>query len=156
MTKGVLRKFAKFTGKHLCQSLFFSCTPQAFNFIKKDTLAQEFSCEFCGISKNTFFTEHLRETASVCKDIWIFAFIEVTNSVKKDLHFVLERTFTGISLLWVALNVLSFLFPYTSSEMFVHCWYCWHYWKLLSISDVIIYQQRGWPLHSLGSSGRWE
>ena len=43
--KGVLRNFAKFTGKHLCQRLFF---------IKKKTLAQVFSCEFCEISKNTF------------------------------------------------------------------------------------------------------
>ena len=28
--------------------------------LKKETLAQVFSCEFCEISKNTFFTEHLR------------------------------------------------------------------------------------------------
>ena len=34
------------------------------NFIEKETLAQAFSCEFCEISKNAFFTEHLRETAS--------------------------------------------------------------------------------------------
>ena len=33
-------------------------------FIKKETLAQVFSCEFCEISKNTSFTEHLRGTAS--------------------------------------------------------------------------------------------
>ena len=26
----------------------------AFNFIKKETLAQMFSCEFCEISRNTF------------------------------------------------------------------------------------------------------
>ena len=37
----------------------------ACNFIKKETLAQVVSCEFCEISKNTFFTEHLWETASV-------------------------------------------------------------------------------------------
>ena len=36
----------------------------ACNFIKKETLAQVFSQEFCEISKNTFFTEHLRTTAS--------------------------------------------------------------------------------------------
>ena len=35
------------------------------NFIKKETLAQVFSCELCKIFKNTFFTEHLRTTASV-------------------------------------------------------------------------------------------
>ena len=34
------------------------------NFIKKETLAQVFSCEFCEIFKNTFFTEHLWTTAS--------------------------------------------------------------------------------------------
>ena len=36
--------------KRLCESC---------NFIQKDTLAQVFSCEFCKIFKNTFFTEHL-------------------------------------------------------------------------------------------------
>ena len=41
------RNFAKFTGRHLCQS--------ACNVIKKEPPAQVFSCEFCGISKNTFF-----------------------------------------------------------------------------------------------------
>ena len=30
-----------------------SCRPQFCNFIKKETLAQMFSCEFCEISKNT-------------------------------------------------------------------------------------------------------
>ena len=78
MKKDVLRNFAKSAGKHLCQSLilnkvvgvspFFNCLisfqPQACNFIKKETLAQVFSCEFCEISKNTFFTEHLCTTAS--------------------------------------------------------------------------------------------
>ena len=37
--KGLLRKFAKFTGKHLCQSLFFNKVAGP-NFIKKETLAQ--------------------------------------------------------------------------------------------------------------------
>ena len=44
--EGVLRSFAKFTGKHLYQSFFFS---------KKDTLAQVFSCEFCNISMNSLY-----------------------------------------------------------------------------------------------------
>ena len=42
--KGVLRNFTKFTGKHLCQSFVFSC-------------------EFCEISKNTFF---LQNTSGGC------------------------------------------------------------------------------------------
>ena len=40
---------------------------EACNFIKKETLAQEFSCEFCEISKNTFFAELLWTTASNTK-----------------------------------------------------------------------------------------
>ena len=44
----------------LCKKVFEAC-----NFIKKETLAQVFSCEFCEISKNTFFTEHLYTTASI-------------------------------------------------------------------------------------------
>ena len=47
--------------------------PGACNFIKKETLAQVFSCEFYEISKNTFFTEHLWATASgAYKDKRIF------------------------------------------------------------------------------------
>ena len=38
--------------------------------IKKETLAHVFSCEFCGISKNTFFTENLWTTASKFSVIW--------------------------------------------------------------------------------------
>ena len=45
--KGVLRNFRKFTGKHLCQSLFF----------KKEPLAQVFSCKFCKICKNSFMSQ---------------------------------------------------------------------------------------------------
>ena len=33
--------------------------PQACNFIKKETLAQMFSCEFCETSENIIFIEHL-------------------------------------------------------------------------------------------------
>ena len=52
--KGVLRIFAKFTGKHLCQSLF----------LNKETLAEVFSCDFCKIFSyrtplTPFLTEHL-------------------------------------------------------------------------------------------------
>ena len=47
-------------GKYLCQGLFFNkFARQACNFIKKETLVQEFSCEFCEIFKNTFLIEHL-------------------------------------------------------------------------------------------------
>ena len=49
--------------------------PELRNFIRKETLAQVFSCEFCEISKNTFFTEHLWTTAS-----------EVSQNISKKSH----------------------------------------------------------------------
>ena len=58
---GAFKKLTKFTGKHLCQSLFFNKVAdlglhiKGCNFIKK---------EFCKIFKNTIFTEQLRKTAS--------------------------------------------------------------------------------------------
>ena len=52
MKKAFLGNFAKFTGKHLCQSLL------------SEALAQVVSCGFCEISRNPFFTEHLWMTAS--------------------------------------------------------------------------------------------
>ena len=61
--KSLLKNFAKFTGKHLNQNLFFDKGLQFFK--KKKALAQVFSCEHCKISKSSSFTEHLRTTASV-------------------------------------------------------------------------------------------
>ena len=60
---GDLKKFAKFTGEQLYQSLFFNEVRISF-FIKKEALAQVFSCKFNEIFKNTFFAEHLWATAS--------------------------------------------------------------------------------------------
>ena len=54
----VVKIFARFTGKHLCQSLIFKkvagLTPQACSFIKKEALAQVFSSEFFEMFQNTF------------------------------------------------------------------------------------------------------
>ena len=53
--KVILRNFTKLTGKQLCQGLFFNKVAyKACNFIKKEALAQVFSCEFCETSRNTF------------------------------------------------------------------------------------------------------
>ena len=39
-------------------------------FYKKETLEQEFSCEYCETPNNTFFTEYLWVTASVNRPVW--------------------------------------------------------------------------------------
>ena len=70
--KGILRNFAKFTGNHLCQSLYFNkiadLRPATLD---SGTLAQVFSCEFCKIFKNNFFTEHLSTTAFLTNNCFL-------------------------------------------------------------------------------------
>ena len=50
MKKGVLRNFTEFTGKHLCQGLFFNKVAR----LKKETLAQMFSVNFMKFLRTTF------------------------------------------------------------------------------------------------------
>ena len=74
--KTSMTKPPKFYRKHLYRELEYRSTHrrclvregvmhEACNFIKKETLAQVFSREFCEICKNTFFAEHLWMTVSV-------------------------------------------------------------------------------------------
>ena len=87
--KGVLRNFAKFTGKHLRQSLFF-LQAWACNFIKKETLAQMFSSEFCKISKDTFSYRTPAVAASeqrICCGLLFTISMVVTRYLNKSGHF---------------------------------------------------------------------
>ena len=62
--KAVLKPFVKFIGKHLRQILFLNkVVGLSLQLIKKETLSQVSSCEFCEIFKNTYLIEHLRTTA---------------------------------------------------------------------------------------------
>ena len=70
--KGVLRNFAKFTGKHLCQSLF----------IKKETLAQCFHVNFAKYLRTSFLTEHLWATASIITDLLELLFFSYPFTLK--------------------------------------------------------------------------
>ena len=92
---GVLKKLSKFTGKHLCQSLFFNkatCLRPATLYKKR--LVQVFSCEFCKNFKN-FLTEHLRMPASqnICS-IKKLPWKVYQNSQEKGLSFMKFRLTT--------------------------------------------------------------
>ena len=60
----------RFTGTQILrktpvqESLFNKVAVLPATLFKKETLAQVFFCEFCQISKNTFFKEHVWVTAS--------------------------------------------------------------------------------------------
>ena len=63
--KCVPGKFAKFMENTCARASFLiELQASACNFIERETLAQVFCHEFCEISKNTFFTEHLSATVS--------------------------------------------------------------------------------------------
>ena len=92
---GVLRNFPKFTGKHLCQRLFFSC-------------------EFCKISKNNFFYRTPLVTTSVI--FYLISLGEITStwesnpprvfttanlqkgSDRSQLHYLLRGYFIELSI----------------------------------------------------------
>ena len=66
--KGVLRYFTKSSQENNCARVPFLLKLQAYkrcNFIKKETLAQVFFCEFCEICKNIFFYRTPLVAASV-------------------------------------------------------------------------------------------
>ena len=60
--KGVLRNFEKFTGKHLCQSLFFNKVAglRPATLLKKRLWHRRFPVDFAKCLTTSFLTEHLR------------------------------------------------------------------------------------------------
>ena len=58
--KSVFLEFSQNSQENTC-----ACARETL--LKKRLWHQVFSCEFCEISKNTFFSEHFRTTASVLK-----------------------------------------------------------------------------------------
>ena len=74
---GVLKIFAKFTGKHLLQSQVCQYQSQG--------LARVFSCEFYEISINNFFTEQLWATKFLRTAIFIKHFRESASGSRKLL-----------------------------------------------------------------------
>ena len=60
--KGVLRNFAKFTGKHLCQNLFFNKVAglRPATLLKNSLWHKYFSVNFPKFLRTPFLTKHLR------------------------------------------------------------------------------------------------
>ena len=66
-------------------SFFIKLQPSACNFIKKETLVQVFSCEFCEISKNTF--SYKTPLVAASESFWI-----PTQSVLRLCSFPFQKT----------------------------------------------------------------
>ena len=68
--------------KNTYATVSFLVNVQASNFIKKETLAQVFSCEFFKIFKDTLFTEHLWMTAYECLEVTLNERITCKNHLR--------------------------------------------------------------------------
>ena len=66
--KGVLRNFAKFTGKHLCQGLFLNKVAdlRPATLLKKRLWHRRFTVNFAKFLKTPFFIEHL---------LWLLSYV---------------------------------------------------------------------------------
>ena len=117
-----LENFAKKRGSRL----------QTCNFIKGETLAEVFSCEFCKISQNTFFTEHL---CWLLLDLsgntltWNISLILTPYNSHKKLSFKIHKLTKNL----FRLNIFAIYFPLKLVVFIVH---------LFSIRAVSLYQTK--------------
>ena len=103
----------------------------------KRALIQVFSCEFCGISRNTFSIEHLRETTSDIK------FIYMENAVRLVLSAVLSwppkiwffRWFFIFLFMMTGRGIIFAALPYSGN-------------KTLSLALGIKPKQQSWDPHT--------
>ena len=86
--------------ENTCARVSFLIKLQACHFIRKQTLAQVFSCEFCEFSKNTFFTEHLW---------WLL--LDWKSFIEKDLGFYVSACILLFVLSWFTIFHLLFTLP---------------------------------------------
>ena len=106
--------YAKFNLIFLCENKLYQGTKAACNFIKKKALAQVFSCEFCEISKNTFFTEYLWWLLLKVCSLLITSFGEATGI---DYEYLLGIL---LILIWFILKLETLLLRLVSSVLY---WY---------------------------------
>ena len=97
--KGVPRNFEKFTGKHLCQSLFFNKFPGLFfnkvEVIRSATLLKKrlwhrcFPGNFLKFLRTPFFTEHIWWmflTLAVCWELPVSNIVMKLNAVCNEIE----------------------------------------------------------------------
>ena len=115
--KGVLKNFTKFTGKHLCQSLFL-IKLKALGlqlYLKRDS-GTGVSCEFCEISKNTFSTEHLWMTASAPSRVYYLFIFFGWGDLGFDSFSTVFIVQNLIFLLTYSCKYLDFIYPSINKE----------------------------------------
>ena len=99
---------------------FLSC-----NFIKNKTLAQRFSCGFCKIFKNTFFTEHLwRELLALYFVIiysWQLSSNEKSIVGEKVIH--MSKRFYRFRFIYLFISLFIYLYIYFFIYLFIYLFF---------------------------------
>ena len=87
--KGVHKNFLKFTGIHLCQSLFFKKIPglKPASLLKKRLWHRCFPANFAKFLRTPFFIEHLQR---LFLDLWQIVFMTVVNCFYPSTIFARE------------------------------------------------------------------
>ena len=118
--KGVLKHFTKFTGKRQCKSFLFNkVAGHTSIFIKKETLAQAFSCEFSEIFKNLFQIEYFWWLLVTTETILSINFTGYENALSWRKKGIFYEQYLQWQLL-ALLSLLSLLAFYTK-----HIAVCW-------------------------------
>ena len=88
--KDILRNFAKFTGKQLCQSLFLNkvASLRPATLLKKSLWHRCFPLNFSKFLRTLFFTEHLRWLL-----FWWIVFTSLTSFLKSYAQMQLRADF---------------------------------------------------------------
>ena len=101
LRKSVLRNFAKFAGKHLCQSFFFNKVPGlgTATLLKKRLWHRCFPVNFAKNLKNISLIEHLRWLLSKLFDTTAENFIITTPCFQRKCRLIKKCSFI-INIFW--------------------------------------------------------
>ena len=119
------------------------------HFIKKETLAQVFSCEFCEISKSTFFTEHLWTTTSALNNkVYFRSAITKTKTKSKCL---LHKCWNNLGKFATEKWKMKFSLKNFFSKCEQICWKLWTWSHLLkkSLTENFILSAFYWSFLAL-------
>ena len=101
--KCVLKHFAKFTGKQLCQTLFFNKGLRRATVVKNDTPTQAFFFEFCKIFKRTSFYRtpsvasfRLLSSVNPYECIKKVTSLQISSKVNEPPHMFLKGIFCAV------------------------------------------------------------
>ena len=118
--KGVLRNFTKFTGKRLCQNLFFSKATglKPATLLKKRPWHWCFPVNFTKFLRKPFYLEHLW---------WLLLHIFCLHFLRIHHDYFFQRVFESVRAQFLSGNLswllVIYLFNYNSSKS-TPCWTC--------------------------------